>query len=133
MMVVWTALAIALTLFGGCETASMGNVQNGLAHPAAIFMARQTTERPHAPYTKPEPAYAKWGKLAVVLTKRRYPEAKVVDYLHVGRSQPAPGLTAETFKLWLRGEEREFGVFVTITFDTATQKVKHVEFRKTDR
>ncbi|WP_171051857.1 DUF3889 domain-containing protein [Alteribacter natronophilus] len=80
-----------------------------------------------------EPDYAKWGKLAVEKVRERYPEAKVVDYLHVGREELGEGKASETFKLWLRGEEREFGVIVTITFEKATDDVIEIEYEETDR
>ncbi|PYZ97017.1 hypothetical protein CR205_13455 [Alteribacter lacisalsi] len=80
-----------------------------------------------------EPAYAKWGKLAVEKVKERYPEDKVVDYLHVGREELGEGKASEKFKLWLRGEDREFGVFVTITFEKATDEVIDIQYEETDR
>ncbi|WP_249414131.1 DUF3889 domain-containing protein [Alteribacter keqinensis] len=80
-----------------------------------------------------EPAYAKWGKLAVEKVKERYPEAKVVDYLHMGREELGEGKASEKFKLWLRGEEREFGVFVTITFEEDSDEVIVIEYEETDR
>ncbi|OFW75683.1 MAG: hypothetical protein A2201_04745 [Alicyclobacillus sp. RIFOXYA1_FULL_53_8] len=86
-----------------------------------------------SPYTKPEPAYAKWGKLAVAETKTRYPNAQVVDYLHVGRQNLDDDLTKETFKLWLRSPAREFGVIVTITFEKPTEKVRSIELCETAR
>ena len=86
-----------------------------------------------SPYTKPEPAYAKWGKLAVAETKERYPNAQVVDYLHVGRQNLDDDLAKETFKLWLRSPAKEFGVIVTITFEKPTEKVRSIEFCETTR
>ncbi|MCL6443846.1 MAG: YqzG/YhdC family protein [Alicyclobacillus sp.] len=82
---------------------------------------------------KPTPAYAKWGELAVAETKKRYPKASVIDYLHVGRQAISPSTTQETFKLWLKGQRREFGVFVRIQFDTTTERVLSIRFQETDR
>lgn len=81
---------------------------------------------------KPEPPYAKWGRLAMKETKARYPHAQIIDYLHIGKTENQ-SLSTEKFKLWLRENHREFGVFINITFDTKTQQVKKIEFRETDR
>lgn len=97
------------------------------------FRHRAVVQNNESPYYKPEPSYAKWGKLAVRETKQRYPEAHVVDYLHLGRSMKSPGLVQESFKLWLRSKPREFGVFVTIVFDKNTEQVRSIQFRETPR
>ena len=36
-------------------------------------------------HQKPIPSYAKWGRLAMKETKKRYPNADIIDYLHIGR------------------------------------------------
>ena len=77
------------------------------------------------------PRYAKWGLLAVKETKLKYTEAQVVDYLHKGRVEKG-NETTEMFKLWLKGKEREFGVFVNITFETNTEEVLNISFTETD-
>lgn len=63
------------------------------------------------------PSYAKWGNIAVKETIKKYPEASVVDYLHIGREDKCNRVAVEKFKLWLRSSEREFGVFVDVEFD----------------
>ncbi|WP_026691218.1 DUF3889 domain-containing protein [Alteribacter aurantiacus] len=80
-----------------------------------------------------EPEYARWGKLAVEKVKERYPDVKVVDYLHVGRKEIDEDTASETFKLWMRGDDREFGVFVTITFEKETDEVLEISYEETDR
>jgi len=81
---------------------------------------------------KPEPAYAKWGRLAMKKAKEQYPKADIIDYLHVGRIQSAK-TTTETFKLWLREDSKEFGVIIKIEFDTTTEQVKRISHQKTSR
>lgn len=81
---------------------------------------------------KPQPAYAKWGRLAMKEAKARYPKADIIDYLHVGRIQGAK-TTTETFKLWLKQGNKEFGVIIKIEFDTATEKVKRISYQETSR
>lgn len=79
------------------------------------------------------PSYAKWGLLAMQKTKERYPKANIVDYLHIGREMKASGVAVERFKLWLRENGREYGVFIDIEFDVQTEEVLHITFKETDR
>jgi uncharacterized membrane protein len=77
-----------------------------------------------------QPEYAKWGQLAVQHTTARY-HAAIIDYLHVGRHEVRPDVAEEKFKLWLRDEQkREFGVFITIQFYVANDKVISVRFKE---
>ena len=78
------------------------------------------------------PTYAKWGKLAIKEAQSKYPNAKMIDYLHVGRESKAD-VTIEKFKLWLKEGDREFGVHVIITYATKTEKVVTVEMQETSR
>ncbi|WP_047980449.1 YqzG/YhdC family protein [Ornithinibacillus contaminans] len=86
-----------------------------------------TAEITHA--KKEVPPYAKWGRLAMQKTKEKYPNANIVDYLHVGRDKGNKNST-ETFKLWLEAPDKEFGVFVDITFDNKTEQIIDVTFRE---
>jgi hypothetical protein len=81
---------------------------------------------------KPIPPYAKWGQLAVKETQKKYPNAQVVDYLHIGKVSGEPSST-EKFKLWLKGPQKEFGVFVNIEFNNRTEKVLKVTYKETPR
>jgi hypothetical protein len=81
---------------------------------------------------KPEPAYAKWGRLAMKETKAKYPQAQIIDYLHIGKTSN-DSIETEKFKLWLRENQKEYGVFVNISFDKKTHKVITMSFTKTDR
>lgn len=78
---------------------------------------------------RPTPPYAKWGKIAVEKTKEKYPDAKVVDYLHVGREDKGSN-SVEKFKLWLKGPDREFGVFVNVEFNEAKEKVIKITYKE---
>lgn len=81
---------------------------------------------------KPVPEYAKWGRLAMEETQKRYPSAQIVDYLHVGRYKKN-GMYVERFKLWLKQDNREFGILVNITFESDTERVKNITVVETDR
>ena len=78
------------------------------------------------------PSYAKWGSLAVRKTKERYPDADIVDYLHIGKENGTK-VSTEKFKLWLKRNGKEFGVFVDIEFETDSEKLINIRFRETDR
>lgn len=80
-----------------------------------------------------QPPYAKWGKLAVEKTKEQYPKADIIDYLHIGRKPKTVQITVEKFKLWLREDGKEYGVFVDVEFETKTEKFIKVSFQKTSR
>lgn len=81
---------------------------------------------------KQTPPYAKWGRIAMQKVKERYPNADIVDYLHVGRKKGAQDST-ETFKLWLRAPDKEFGVFIDITFNNETEEIKDIKYREVSR
>ncbi|OZM56281.1 hypothetical protein CIB95_12730 [Lottiidibacillus patelloidae] len=76
------------------------------------------------------PPYAKWGRLAMEKTKERYPNSDIIDYLHIGREVKGD-VTVERFKLWLRNNKKEFGVFITISFKTKTGDLLDITFRET--
>ncbi|MEH7247256.1 YqzG/YhdC family protein [Neobacillus niacini] len=81
---------------------------------------------------KPIPPYAKWGQLAVKETQKKYPNARVVDYLHIGKVS-GQHTSTEKFKLWLKGTQKEFGVFVNIEFNNETEKIINITLKETPR
>jgi hypothetical protein len=81
---------------------------------------------------KPIPSYAKWGRFAMEQTAKKYPQAQIRDYLHIGKVTGAETST-EKFKLWLRENQKEFGVFIDIEFDNKTEKVVRVNFKESPR
>ncbi|GGA27645.1 DUF3889 domain-containing protein [Paenibacillus physcomitrellae] len=76
-----------------------------------------------------DPAYAKWGQIAVKQAQSKY-EASVVDYLHIGRYSISPTISEERFKLWLRKKGREFGVYVYVRFDSSSEELISVHFEQ---
>ncbi|MET1013184.1 MAG: DUF3889 domain-containing protein [Paenisporosarcina sp.] len=78
------------------------------------------------------PSYAKWGLLAMKETKSKYPNADIIDYLHEGKEIKGDS-TIEKFKLWLKEDDNEFGVFVRIEYTTETEKVVGIKFEETSR
>ena len=81
---------------------------------------------------KPTPPYAKWSVIAMDKVKAKYPNAKVVDYLYVGRNN-GDLTSTERFKFWLKEPQREFGVYVNIEFNKETQQVTNVTYQETTR
>lgn len=79
-----------------------------------------------------EPEYAQWGQVAMKEVKAKYPQDKIVDYLHVGR-QTEGEATVETFKLWLVGQKKEFGVIIDIYFKTDTKEIIEVKMKETQK
>jgi hypothetical protein len=77
-------------------------------------------------------SYAKWGQLAMMEVKKKY-DSSIIDYQHIGRTQIDSHTSEEKFKFWLRSSSREFGVYVKIRFDNATEKVKSISFQETER
>jgi hypothetical protein len=78
------------------------------------------------------PSYAKWGQMAMQKTKEKYPTADIIDYLHIGREKGEKS-SIEKFKLWVKEDNKEFGVIVTIEFDNETEKVIDISFKETSR
>lgn len=78
---------------------------------------------------RPEPAYAKWGRLAMKTAKEKYPSAQILDYLHVGREKKQ-NTHIEKFKLWIKDGGKEFGLFIDIEFEPKTDRVIKISTRK---
>ena len=78
------------------------------------------------------PTYAKWGNLAMKETQLKYPKASIIDYLYEG-SEAKGDSTIQKFKLWLKDDDKEFGVFVRIEYTTETEKVVDIKFEETSR
>ncbi|WP_404451862.1 YqzG/YhdC family protein [Virgibacillus necropolis] len=78
------------------------------------------------------PSYAKWGKIAMKETKEKYTHADIIDYLHISREKGMEYST-ERFKLWLKKDNKEFGVFVDIKFNNETEQIISIKYRETTR
>ncbi|UOY93070.1 YqzG/YhdC family protein [Ectobacillus sp. JY-23] len=85
---------------------------------AQVYAARQ------------DPSYAKWGKLAVLTTKEKYPQLDIIDYLYVGREKLAADIAVEKFKFWVRDGEREYGLFIDIELQLPDEQVRRITFRE---
>ncbi|MGO4106755.1 DUF3889 domain-containing protein [Paenibacillus sp. YAF4_2] len=74
-----------------------------------------------------EPAYAKYGRIAMQETANRFPEADIIDYKYEGRFPSGTTDAEERFVLWLRGAGSEFGVRVRIRVVSDTGDVRDVQ------
>ncbi|MFJ5623013.1 DUF3889 domain-containing protein [Peribacillus loiseleuriae] len=63
-------------------------------------------------------------------TQEKYPNAQIIDYLHIGRIS-GPQSSIERFKLRLRDNRREFGVFINIEYDNETERVSEISYKET--
>jgi hypothetical protein len=76
------------------------------------------------------PPYAKWGSIAMQKTMGKYPNADIIDYLHIGREKGIETST-EKFKLLLKEDSKQFSVFVDIEFNNVTEEIMDISFRET--
>ncbi|MGE8079993.1 DUF3889 domain-containing protein [Peribacillus loiseleuriae] len=76
------------------------------------------------------PSYAKWGVFVTKKTQEKYPNAQIIDYLHIGRIS-GPQSSIERFKLRLRDNRREFGVFINIEYNNETERVIKISYKET--
>lgn len=83
-------------------------------------------------FAQEEHPYAKWGQIAMQKVKEKYTTASIIDYLHIG-GKKGDQTSTEMFKLWLKDGTREFGVYVTIKFDSKTEEIIDITFRESDR
>ncbi|MGN7470966.1 YqzG/YhdC family protein [Brevibacillus sp. SAFN-007a] len=77
-----------------------------------------------------QPPYAKWGRLAMQETLKKYPHAEIVDYQHVGRTAKTPTTSEETFKLLLQEGNRRWALLVHIEFENQTEHVVQITYEE---
>ncbi|MCU6707198.1 YqzG/YhdC family protein [Paenibacillus sp. J5C_2022] len=77
-----------------------------------------------------QPSYAEWGRVAMEETAKAYQGASIVDYKYEGRQTGASGEAKEVFRLWLRQDEREFAVRVTVTVETSRDRLVNVKLEQ---
>jgi len=82
-----------------------------------------------APTQQEIPTYAKWGQFAMKETKSKYPNASIIDYLYEG-SDLKENSTTEKFRLWLRDNDKEFGVSVKVEYTTETEELVNIQIEK---
>ncbi|GIP31477.1 DUF3889 domain-containing protein [Paenibacillus sp. J2TS4] len=77
------------------------------------------------------PEYAKWGNLAMrEASKKGY---QILDYQYIGKQQINPFVTEQKFKFWVSKQARNFGLYVSIRFESTTERVLNIDYEETDR
>ncbi|MGG0657833.1 DUF3889 domain-containing protein [Rummeliibacillus pycnus] len=76
--------------------------------------------------------YYKWGQTAIQKTKEKYPQATIIDYFHIGRVS-IKDYSIEKFKLWLKDNNKEFGVYVDVKLDNKTEQIIDIKFKETTK
>lgn len=74
-------------------------------------------------------SYEEFGRAAMKKAKEEFPDAQIVDYLHVGKKRKTE-TSIETFKLTLKENNKPFQVFVFIEYNENTKKVIKVTLDK---
>ncbi|PLR65903.1 MULTISPECIES: DUF3889 domain-containing protein [Bacillaceae] len=74
-------------------------------------------------------SYEEFGREAMKKAKETFPDAQIVDYLHVGKKRKGE-TSIETFKLTLKENNKPFEVFVFIEYNEKTKKVIKVTLEK---
>lgn len=83
------------------------------------------------PTAHAEPAYAKWGVIAVKKAESQY-GAPVKDYAHIGRTVISESIAEEKFRLLMKKENQEFTVEVMVRFNPQTDQLLNVDFTAID-
>ncbi|MEF3352653.1 DUF3889 domain-containing protein [Paenibacillus sp. GYB006] len=79
------------------------------------------------PAAHAEPAYAKWGVIAVKKAETKY-GAPVKDYAHMGRTVISESIAEEKFRLLIQKDNKELTVEVTVRFNPQTDELINVDF-----
>lgn len=96
----------------------------------SLLLFAVSTHFPTNVYAQQEiPAHAQWGKVAIKETQAKYPQAKIIDYLHEG-SEVKGDTTIEKFKLWIKLSDKEIGIQVRIKYVTNTNKLVKIELQE---
>lgn len=102
----------------------------GLTVGTILVLLTSPLHIPTAVFAQQEaPAYAKWSIVAIKEVRIKYPQAKIVDYSHEG-SEIQEDSTIEKFKLWLKQNDKEFGVYVKIQYVTKTHRIENIELQE---
>jgi len=73
---------------------------------------------------EPVEAYGPWGVKGMEATRKRYPNANIRDYRHIGRQ------AAETFRYELEENGKAWTVHAIVVFDPQTNELISVELKE---
>jgi hypothetical protein len=112
------AACLAVTACAASPDAGEQNRMQGQDREEQVIHTRE------ARTNEPVSVYGQWGRLGMEEVQKRYPQAKILDYDHIGRQ------AAETFRYELKQNGRVWTVHAIITFDPQTNEVISVELQK---
>ena len=75
-----------------------------------------------------QPEYAKWGKIAVQETMKKYPNSKLVDYEYDGKVIISDERAQYNFKFTLKQNNREKEVLAYVLINPKTNKYIETHF-----
>ncbi|MFC0524385.1 DUF3889 domain-containing protein [Pontibacillus salicampi] len=81
----------------------------------------------HAEQTNP--SYVKWARIAVDETKEKYPNARMKDFLHLGKETQGDN-TIEKFKLSMQEGDKSFILYVNVAYNTKGNTLNEVTFEE---
>ncbi len=69
----------------------------------------------------------KWGELAIEEVQKKYDGVLIKEYKYVWHEEKKDGTGIKRFKFLLRHSGKEFGVYVTISYDVKSEEVKEIQ------
>jgi hypothetical protein len=69
----------------------------------------------------------KWGQLAIKEVQKKYEGVLIKEYQYVWHEEKKDGTGIKRFKFLLRHLGKEFGVYVTISYDVKSEEVKEIQ------
>lgn len=69
----------------------------------------------------------KWGQLAIEEVQKKYEGVLIKEYKYIWHEEKKDGTGIKRFKFLLRHFGKEFGVYVTISYDVKSEEVKNIQ------
>ncbi|QOR65500.1 DUF3889 domain-containing protein [Cytobacillus suaedae] len=69
----------------------------------------------------------KWGELAIKEVQEKYKGVLIKEYQYIWHEEKKDGTGIKRFKFLLRHFGKEFGVYVTISYDVQSEEVKEIQ------
>lgn len=111
------------------KSSLISKIKRGLAAGSLLLILCSTSVifQIKMPVVHAEPAYAKWGVIAVKKAESHY-GAPVKDYAHIGRTIISESIAEEKFRLLMKKETQEFTVVVTVRINPQTDELLSVDY-----
>jgi hypothetical protein len=76
-----------------------------------------------------EKPYAKWGEIAIQVTKIVYDDSGITEYEYNGRKEISPDKVEESFTFQLKGDGKK-DIIVHIVYNPKTEELLEIRFQK---